>query len=733
MDTSLIEIDALISSYKLDDAQKSLDKIISEISVGKERSMESARNYAICMIHQGRMHTIHGRLQDAEKELMNALFTSEAIPDETTSWQAYLHLALLQLERKNFIAARKYYDEKLAGKEKDERRKVFSMFLLSSLSLREHDYKAAIEKSKKLRALISSVQEEDYETTDFKIRSYAIQGNAHYRNGDVAGARAAFKNAIETMPSNYKGIGSADTYRLYGIMELEKREFSTSIELLGASLDISQSINYEYGTIKAYRHLGIAQMHLGEIAEAEHFLQQALNRCKKVNDPRLMGELYSRIGDLHSIKGQFEKARELYQEDLNISERINVPLARAHASGNLGRNYFLTGRFDLSLSHLIKALQLFRESGYDVNEGFCLLEMARVFLTQGKIKDCEKVMKRAEEIFKRHNRPYENAVIQSLQGIKDKLTGNMFTAIKKFKDAIENLEKYGNSFQLCEIYFELAKIYKEINNNDERILCLKKSLEIAERTGYMQKIQEISETLKLAAPEESIKITLQRFLTKQVVDEVMSSAIKESKFITPALISANRVIQAAAMFVDIRGYTTLTGKSTVNEIVEITNTFLSKIDKIVMDNNGYLDKLMGDGILAIFGYQHSSIEEGSRQAIKSAVTMQKELIRFGHRRRTLGQITFDIGIGIASGDMIIGSFGSYSRKQYTAIGATVNLAARLQQEALKGEIVMCARTHGCLTDMRIDGESMSLKLKGFSEPITAYRINMGNYEHLEMK
>lgn len=160
-----------------------------------------------------------------------------------------------------------------------------------------------------------------------------------------------------------------------------------------------------------------------------------------------------------------------------------------------------------------------------------------------------------------------------------------------------------------------------------------------------------------------------RFLNKEVVKrlvergETIESLSGQSREIT-------------LLFSDIRGFTTLSERSRPEEIVSILNRYFARQVAVVFRHGGTLDKFIGDCIMAFWGAPLPD-EEHARRAVACALEMEANLLEF---RKELGAAgaTFDVGIGVHSGNAVVGFIGAEQKLEYTAIGDTVNLASRVE-------------------------------------------------------
>ena len=175
--------------------------------------------------------------------------------------------------------------------------------------------------------------------------------------------------------------------------------------------------------------------------------------------------------------------------------------------------------------------------------------------------------------------------------------------------------------------------------------------------------------------------------------------------------------EVTTLFCDIRGFTAQTEHMDPRRVIALLNEHMTLLTRIVYDHDGVVDKLVGDGLMALFGTPRSSGDD-ARNAIRAAWRMIEE-------RRRLNETSAEpvqIGIGIASGPVVAGLMGSPERRTYTVLGASANLASRLCDRAGAMEILIDAGTLARAGD-RIRTEALPpLVLKGFTDPVAAYRV-----------
>jgi adenylate cyclase len=145
------------------------------------------------------------------------------------------------------------------------------------------------------------------------------------------------------------------------------------------------------------------------------------------------------------------------------------------------------------------------------------------------------------------------------------------------------------------------------------------------------------------------------------------------------------------LFADIRGFTRISEHAQPERIVSLLNRYFSAMTDIIFAHGGTLDKYLGDGLMALFGAPTATPDDANN-AINAAVAMQRRILGINLELREEGLPEIGVGMGLHTGEVIVGYIGSERRSEYTAIGDTVNTASRLESNALGGEILISDAT-----------------------------------------
>lgn len=177
-------------------------------------------------------------------------------------------------------------------------------------------------------------------------------------------------------------------------------------------------------------------------------------------------------------------------------------------------------------------------------------------------------------------------------------------------------------------------------------------------------------------------------------------------------------------FSDIKDFTASTARWQPEDIKFLLNSYFSEMTKIVNDYGGTLDKFIGDAMVVFFGDPDTlGVKQDATQCVKMALAMQRRMTELQSLWREMGsEKTFQIRCGINTGYCDVGNFGSDMRMDYTIIGSEVNKAARLEQSADPGGILISKETWALVRDDILADEREPLLVKGFPEPIEAFSV-----------
>jgi adenylate cyclase len=215
--------------------------------------------------------------------------------------------------------------------------------------------------------------------------------------------------------------------------------------------------------------------------------------------------------------------------------------------------------------------------------------------------------------------------------------------------------------------------------------------------------------------ERLVRTRLERYHSPGVIEEVLRQGEDEAA-------RRPKLTQATVLFADLVGFTAFCERSGPEEVSELLGAFLNLAVEAIFRAGGTLDKFIGDCVMAFFGAPVPQDDHAARAA-RAAIEIQRELTSWSAARHAQGLAGFAARVALNSGPVVVGDIGSARRVDYTVLGNTVNVAARLEAfVARPGDVVLGPETYRLL-DGSIPTEALGeFQLKGLQRKITAYRV-----------
>ncbi|MDP8232720.1 MAG: adenylate/guanylate cyclase domain-containing protein [Candidatus Zophobacter franzmannii] len=228
----------------------------------------------------------------------------------------------------------------------------------------------------------------------------------------------------------------------------------------------------------------------------------------------------------------------------------------------------------------------------------------------------------------------------------------------------------------------------------------------------------ISHLISTAKEKKFIKNAFQRYLAPEVVSELLKNP--------KALTYGGTLQEISVLFSDIRSFTTYSEDHSPEETVSILSEYLTAIVDVIKTNKGILDKFVGDEVMALYG---TPVHDPNHalNACKTALEMRRVLTELQNEWKKIGRDPFEIGIGVNSGNAVVGNLGSEQIFDYTAIGDNINLGARLEainkEYDTKNKIIISEYTLEMVKDDVITEFLDEIKVKGKNIPVKIYALH----------
>ncbi|MDQ7779993.1 MAG: adenylate/guanylate cyclase domain-containing protein [Planctomycetota bacterium] len=214
------------------------------------------------------------------------------------------------------------------------------------------------------------------------------------------------------------------------------------------------------------------------------------------------------------------------------------------------------------------------------------------------------------------------------------------------------------------------------------------------------------------------RLRIKRMFGMYVAPEFVEELVLDSDKLRP---DVGQRVELSVMFSDVRGFTTLSETLKPGEVVSLLNEYLAVMVEIIWRRGGTVDKFIGDGIMAFFGAPRHD-EKHAATAVVAACEMQQALSRLQAKWKQEGKPLLKIGVGVHTGEMVVGNIGCEQKISYTVIGDNVNLTSRLEglTKQYGAGIIVSGSTRAGLDDRFVVRELDLVRVKGKKIPVAIY-------------
>ncbi len=206
---------------------------------------------------------------------------------------------------------------------------------------------------------------------------------------------------------------------------------------------------------------------------------------------------------------------------------------------------------------------------------------------------------------------------------------------------------------------------------------------------------------------------ISKFATSEVAEDLLATGFS----------LGGKYVEASAMFSDIRGFTTISESQSPEDTIELLNTYYTLMFDAITGHEGVVNQIVGDGLMAIFGAPASNPDHATC-AVQAALEMVELVDLFNQEQAGQGKLQLQIGVGVATGQVIAGYTGTQNRATYTCVGDAVNVAARLEAHTKSAghPILIDENTHLGLNGIITDDDLGLVDIKGKTDKVRVFAI-----------
>jgi class 3 adenylate cyclase len=226
-------------------------------------------------------------------------------------------------------------------------------------------------------------------------------------------------------------------------------------------------------------------------------------------------------------------------------------------------------------------------------------------------------------------------------------------------------------------------------------------------------INEEKEKMEGLRQRDFIRDTFGRYLSSEVVEELLDSP--------QGLKMSGEIREVTFLVSDLRGFTALTARLSPHEIIEVINRYFEYMVEVIARYRGVVNEFMGDGILVFFGAPLQA-EDDAERAVACAIDMQRAMARVNDEQRRLNLPELSMGIGVNTGEVVVGNIGSERRAAYGAVGSPINFAYRIESYTVGGQILISPGTYRKVQSIVKARSTKEVRFKGFEDPVKLYDV-----------
>jgi class 3 adenylate cyclase len=407
-----------------------------------------------------------------------------------------------------------------------------------------------------------------------------------------------------------------------------------------------------------------------DYAAAQLFYQRSLATKERHGDQAGLALTHGQLGRLCLDWDELDQAEEHFRRDQEICQSIGEWSGEAQMMNQRAQVLLARGKPKPALALLNESVSRCQAGGWTANEAFARKDRALALLALKKAKEAETEARTAEEIF---------AAIPNSDGVwfARRALALIHSSRDQHQDAEQLLSRAAAYFAGTNQTVEAARCWME-RARVRQARCeaptlvseaLQSALELAERSRRDKLIAEIER--RLAEVDEAA-------LYRQRYQRARGRGIREDTF----SLRHGSGEKATMMFFDLRNFSGYSLEEDASQVLLTLNQVFARVGRVLERHEIVVNQYLGDGFMALVrGRDHA------RRAVAGALDVLGALRAFNRPRRVLALPLLEARIGLATGDVCFGNVGTHRKVDFTAVGPTTNLAARLQGEAIPGEAV----------------------------------------------
>lgn len=427
-----------------------------------------------------------------------------------------------------------------------------------------------------------------------------------------------------------------------------------------------QEAHYTAGLAEVCDSLANLLLKDGKTRPALRFADKSLVLKRELGDRFGEAISWGTKGRIFLQLADYDAARQAFDTDLAIARELGDDRGVGHMLNNLGETALARKEPAAAAAHFCDNLAGKRGA---FNDFFALAGLTRAYLASGELDQAESACTQLAELHAAQ--PTFAGLSHWLTGLRGALAGrrgDFASGVMLLQQAIDGLKRMDESLASFPFLYELRDLYQAQGTLDRAVAVMADALDLWGECGSERGVADVEAWLRTVDRPSLVRLALERHLPPPLVQDVLDGKLVPRE---------PRKQRLTVLFTDLRDYTTLAEKMEPGELVELLNDWFSEATRAVRRHDGLVDKFIGDAVMALFGVPDER-PDAAADAVRAALDMREALAALNLRQQVLGGPTLRIGVGVDTGEAVVGFLGSHLRRSYTAIGDVVNTASRLE-------------------------------------------------------
>jgi serine/threonine protein kinase/class 3 adenylate cyclase len=526
------------------------------------------------------------------------------------------------------------------------------------------------------------------------LLGWALAGQASHllRDRDQAGALARLERADGQGDSADRML-QATIAHTRGAVLVHQGQSDAAFPHLHRALDLFGSAHFMTGRV--LDTLGMAYAYKGNLPVAREFYEQSLRHKEQFDDEAGVAISHGQLGRLYLAWDDLDRAEHHFQEDLRLAQKLRsryseaqlynhlgqVALARAERESAAGRKAAARRHLGTAAGWLDESIRQAREGSFAIPEAFARKDRALVHLAEGYVEGAEEQARLATELFTAGNFAEGLAKVHMVEGMILRQRERWQDAERRFRQALGHFETTQEADNIVRAYREIARTLRDAGSPVPLVTrAYREALTRAEAFRHDPLVREIEEELH--------EVDLEAYL-RHVYRRARGLSIDEDN---PSLLEGTSEV-GTVLFIDLPGFAEFAQGMDPQAVLVTFNHLMADFTAVLSRHQATVVAYRGNGLMAL-----ARDARHAERGVGAALDLVAALEEFNRPRRVLGLPLFHVRVGIASGDLLLGNAGTYQKMDFTAIGATVNLAGALRNEAEQGLPLISRSTYELVRD-----------------------------------